>query len=351
MAGSRPYGEIRLYSIPAANKRVLGVLKKDGDRDILILPDGTYAVVGDLRLKHRAATDPKYFRGYDGSPMENLVGYFTGNLALKGENPQLDLSSSARLFLAECEERGIEPIKDKIAYYDTADGIACRGYKLDITEAHILEGTRIIDDYAFRCCRKLSDIELPDTLQVIGKHAFEQCTRPEVISLPSSLRVISEYAFYSSALEEISIADGLVSLGDYALSRTNIGVLKLPDTVTSIGCGMLAECPELAVLDMHTGVQTIPKDMCLNCKNLEYLNLPACCNSFEDNAFSGCRSLEHFTLIAKLIYSGKNVFQGCTALERVNYQKYNTDLIQALVADSHKIVRKCDTYLKCVCLS
>ena len=64
-----------------------------------------------------------------------------------------------------------------------------------VGEVALTEGTLAINDYAFACCKDLTQIKLPKTLQFIGMSAFEECTGLKSIVLPASLTRIATNAF------------------------------------------------------------------------------------------------------------------------------------------------------------
>lgn len=76
-----------------------------------------------------------------------------------------------------------------------------------------------IGDYAF-CGAKLTDITIPDGVQTIGENAFNGCPSLQSISLPNSIRTICDGAFYGCpSLEKITIPLGTVSIGEDAFSH------------------------------------------------------------------------------------------------------------------------------------
>jgi len=68
--------------------------------------------------------------------------------------------------------------------------------------------TRIEDmnngEAAFRNCKNLTSVILPNTLTYIGSCAFEGCSNLTTIAIPSSVENIGSYAFYNSGIKAIS---------------------------------------------------------------------------------------------------------------------------------------------------
>ena len=74
-----------------------------------------------------------------------------------------------------------------------------------------------IEDYAFRGCKKLNDIEIPDNIVEIGSSAFEYCTNLQQINLPEGLEKIDSGAFdYARNLSEIIIPESVKTIDEFA---------------------------------------------------------------------------------------------------------------------------------------
>lgn len=69
-----------------------------------------------------------------------------------------------------------------------------RLHRIDFGDAKITN----IDNYAFRYCSSLKEIDLPDTLENIGRYAFYKCISLEEITIPAATEHIGAYAFYGS---------------------------------------------------------------------------------------------------------------------------------------------------------
>jgi len=95
----------------------------------------------------------------------------------------------------------------------------------DITEYSVSVGTTNVESLAFRKCRRLSRVTLPDGLQTIGDAAFSLCDSLRHIEIPSSVECIGVAAFCKSGIESI-------------LFR---GVPKVIEADTFEGCWQLKE--------------------------------------------------------------------------------------------------------------
>ena len=95
----------------------------------------------------------------------------------------------------------------------------------DITEYSVSAGTAIVDSLAFRKCRRLSKVTLPEGLLTIGDAAFSLCDSLRHIEIPASVERIGVAAFCKSGIESI-------------LFR---GVPKVIEADTFEGCWQLKE--------------------------------------------------------------------------------------------------------------
>lgn len=83
-------------------------------------------------------------------------------------------------------------------YYSSVDGVL---YSKDLKrliaypnahgeEYHVLAGTKEIAHFAFKTCKDVKEIYLPDSLRKIGINAFYRCPNLEKVFLPDKIRSI-----------------------------------------------------------------------------------------------------------------------------------------------------------------
>lgn len=129
-------------------------------------------------------------------------------------------------------------------------------------EVRIPEGTKKIDEYAFKECR-ISSVIFPDSLNDIGEkafaecknlkhidcgrgikilgdkrntHIFQSCKSLEEIEFPSQLQSIGDYTFWNCNLKKVILNEGLYDIGNRAfLANPKLKEIKFPNSLTSIG--------------------------------------------------------------------------------------------------------------------
>ena len=109
----------------------------------------------------------------------------------------------------------------------------------DIETYEIKAGTEVICDSAFRGCKSLRQIYIPDSVTSIGHSAFYHCTSLRQINIPDRVTSIGDWAFADcKSLRQITIPDGVTSIGNSAFRGcTSLREINIPDSATSIEFG------------------------------------------------------------------------------------------------------------------
>lgn len=164
------------------------------------------------------------------------------------------------------------------------DGKKIKGIAVDAFKGCVLvkklcvsEGIEVIENSAFKECKALEEVILPDTLQTIGSKS-------------------SEY-------------------GIGAFFNTNLKTVIIPPSVKFIGPYSFSFCSNLRKVDMSDKITTIPKSAFSFCRNLMEIRLPSGLLKIEENAFEDCSSLikVHVPMGTQVIE--KNAFKGTRMTE------------------------------------
>ena len=220
-----------------------------------------------------------------------------------------------------------------------------------IKRLRLPEGVTMIGERAFQDCAALHDVSLPVSLKKIGNSAFFNCTALEKVELPSRLEEIGDFAFECCAsLEYIEIPSSVQQIGRnplmtctglqeihvakdnarYAvaegalLDRKNRelicfpagrevekGRLELPDEVECIGYGAVADCGHIRSANLPEGLRRVGMYAFADCPNLSAVYFEAGTEVIEDYAFAGCARLRSVSLPAALREVGRKIFDGC----------------------------------------
>ena len=137
---------------------------------------------------------------------------------------------------------GMNAFHETSWFNNQADGLVYAGnvaysYKgtmLDREEVVIKDGTLGIAGAAFRFCRGLISVSIPNSVTVIGNEAFLGCNLTSV-TLPNGVSFIGRAAFYNCNLTSVTIPDSLTSIGYAAFKGCGLTSITIPNSVTSIG--------------------------------------------------------------------------------------------------------------------
>lgn len=214
-------------------------------------------------------------------------------------------------------------------YYCTADGVLfCRG-----TQSLVSCPNGKVGVYA-----------IPQGVQEIGYYAFAYCSRLTAIHIPSSVTNVAPDAFLNcQSLENFGVSpdNGSYQAIDGVLYTKNgetligypegkIGTCKIPNSVLAIGdyafCG--AKLTDITIPD---GVQTIGENAFNGCTSLQSISLPNSIRTICDGTFYGCPSLEKITIPLGTVSIGEDAFSHCGKLNGV-YSLQNTGTME--VSDS-----------------
>ena len=155
-----------------------------------------------------------------------------------------------------------------------------------------------IGDTAFKNCKELTEISVPDDVTSIGDYAFSGCISLKNVYLSANLTSIGEYAFSGCAgLERLTLPDSLTIIGDHNFADcVNLKSVTLPDKLTEIQKFAFYNCAELANIVFPNSLQTIAYGAFYDCVKLANLYIPENVTSIHSYSFSGCGGLEKITV-------------------------------------------------------
>ena len=116
---------------------------------------------------------------------------------------------------------------------------------------------------AFRDCKGITSVYVPDTVTSIGGSAFRNCTSLTDIRLSEKLTSIpGAMCFGCTSLESIVIPESVTSLGGYAFSGcTSLVMAVIPESVNVIGGSVFASCKSLVIFcKANTAIHTYADD-------------------------------------------------------------------------------------------
>ena len=166
-------------------------------------------------------------------------------------------------------------------------------YPTYICQVIVEEDVTSLPDEAFRGCRQMVSVKLPDSLQSIGTAAFWMCVSLNAVTIPAGVTALGYEVFYKcDRLPEFRVAeentayttaDGVLYTKDkstliaYPKQKTDTS-FTIPDGVKSIQPAAFSENPYLVNVTLPDTVEEIMTQAFYNCLALQEIT------ASEDNA-------------------------------------------------------------------
>lgn len=214
------------------------------------------------------------------------------------------------------------PVTGGNIYFDQATG-TITDCDQSVTEAVIpdeIEGVAVkfIGYNAFKDCRKLIAVTIPDSVATIGWTAFENCASLLSIVIPDSVTEIGVGAFEGCvSLSSVKLPNSLTRIENGMFKGCKrLTSIEIPDSVTSMGGWVFQNCSSLTnVLIRSDKLSSNGSLLFAGCTSLKSISLPKGSYYF-NRMFQGCTSLENVN-VASGIYASDYTFQGCTSLKSI----------------------------------
>lgn len=116
-----------------------------------------------------------------------------------------------------------------------------------LTKVTLSPDLQVIPDYAFQYCGSLADVPLPSSLVSIGVSAFRECDGLSAVVMPNTVTTLNKNAYeYCSSLNEMNLSqEGTPEINSSAFAYSGLRSITIPETVTSVGGGILNGCSRL----------------------------------------------------------------------------------------------------------
>ncbi len=189
-----------------------------------------------------------------------------------------------------------------------------------------------IGDYCF-AGSAVERVSLSEGVKRIGDYAFSKCKNLSVIDFSSDLTSIGESAFYNTKLREVTLPSGIQELSWRVFgSCTSLTTVSLNTGLEIIGEDAFEGCTSLASISIPATVTTIGEDAFTSCSKLKTVDIPSSVTTIGYNAFAACASLfifceapaaqqnwdEHWNSSYRPVYYGTST----NAIESINDFKF-----------------------------
>ena len=255
---------------------------------------------------------------------KNLTGDIvdgTGILTIPGSVTTIGgaaFRNSACLKTVEFENGAAELIMDSGYQYEGNQG-AFKGCKA-LKQVTLPDQLVTMPKHTFEGCTSLEQVQFGVNLKSIGNWAFSGCSSLQAADFPASLDSIGEGGFSGcTSLAEVHLNEGLETIGagafdGVAFGKKNLtgdivdgtGILTIPGSVTTIGGAAFRNSACLKTVEFENGAAELIMD-----SGYQYEG--------NQGAFKGCKALKQVTLPDQLVTLPKHTFDGCTSLEEVQF--------------------------------
>ena len=210
-----------------------------------------------------------------------------------------------------------------------------------IYEIKLHSNVTTISKGAFRDCNHLKKISLPDNLEIIDSTAFMNCVSLEIVApddekgwVPSVI-IIRDRAFKNCRkLKEIRIPNSVKEIGTEAFAKCNsLETVAIPRDVDVIAHNAFESCISLCLVEFKNskGKIQIQSEAFKGCSNLEFLKNSKRISSIGKSAFENCTKIKNISLGESLTYIHDSAFKGCVSLEAIDLSNTNLKKINKAV--------------------
>ena len=232
----------------------------------------------------------------------------------------------------------------------------------NLSSLTIPDGVTEIGNYAFSCDRsssnKLATLHLPANLTSLGEYAFYNQWSLQRIEIPAGVTEVKNYTFMNCSVKEVTLNEGLQSIGYRAFYDSGLETINLPSTLTSMGSetfysselkgtitlpGALTAlpnnafgyCERLTGVSFSEGLQSIGNNTFQNCKQLTEVSLPQSLKTIGNSAFINCYRMRSVALPDALESIGSNAFEDCDSM-------YSFTFPETILTVPNSVLRDCD---------
>ena len=182
-----------------------------------------------------------------------------------------------------------------------------------------------IGEYAFKSCKKITEIEIPDSVTKIKWEAFKDCSDLTNVKLSKSLTEMWNSTFANcNSLTEIEIPKSLDKVSTYGFASEgafancdNLKTVRFEEGTTQIAINLFNSCTGLEEIEIPNTVTNIEASAFANCNNLKKVTIPSSVTVVEGYAFYKCTQLADIILSNSLETIGENTFAGCISLTEI----------------------------------
>ena len=168
-----------------------------------------------------------------------------------------------------------------------------------------------IGDDAFRGCKALTSINIPNSVTSIGSYAFLNCSALIRVDI-TDLEAWCKISFDDSYANPLCYADNLYLNGELLEN------VVIPESITELKDYVFYNADCIKSVTIHNKVTSIGNMAFADCHALKSVTIGNSVTEIRERAFQYCRALESVTIGNSVTEIGERAFDNCSALKRVN---------------------------------
>jgi hypothetical protein len=171
---------------------------------------------------------------------------------------------------------------------------------------------------AFGNNMNLWNVTIGNGVVSIGDYAFASCPVTN-LTMGANVRYIGNYAFYWCGFSDVLLPDSVVSIGNSAFNQCSLTNLTMGTNLTTIGNSAFSFCFGLKNVELSASITNIGSSAFANCGQLGRITfIPDSPAIIGSQAFS-MSALTNVTLGANVISIGSSAFQNCYGLTNIYF--------------------------------
>ena len=200
--------------------------------------------------------------------------------------------------------------------------IEITGYSGNNSELKIIDNingnpvTRLADN-AFKNCKNLTNVVVPDSVVNMGDYVFYGCVNLDEINIPDDMNYIGKYSFDNTKILN-NQSETLKYIGNWVIDCKNVEDVSIKNGTRGIAGRAFEYCTKLKNIIIPEGVVRISVDAFYYCSNLTSITLPDSLKYISWYAFGWCTNLESITIPSGVTWVGDDAFAYCRKLKSIS---------------------------------